>query len=953
MIITNRSKKGIRTLAATLAAVMAVALVPVCLPSYQVSAESNEAFSATDGEGYASYIAEFEDAHISGADIAVDVTAVTQTTETVGERPAITVKEGDTILFPVEVEESGLYYIFPDYYNGVPTGALQIGVTVDGKTPFDEASGIALGRQYADITGIVQDASGADIRPKSEATQVWLSAALQDSSGLFDPALAFYLEAGAHTIGITNLQGDLILGKLTLKTSVDLPKTYEEYRAHYDSLGTQEADGVLNNGMLTLQAENIYRKSDISLYPQSDVSSPMTTPFEYGKERLNAIGGTKWQVAHQWISWKVDVPQSGYYRLGLRFRQNVSKGLPVTRSLYIDGKVPFTEASKLTFAFDNSWQGSYLSIDDEPCLFYLPEGSVELRMEVTLGEAAPLIVRAMALVEELQSASRQLLTLLSTDPDLNRDYRIEEYMPEVIELFDRVSPQLSKLALDWEAVTGERDTLHAQIDQMVYLLENMTEDPAVIPKNFQYYRDSLSNLASQIIYSQQQPLMLDCLYVAEADTELPRVEVNFWERLVFSVKRFIYSYITDYDTIGSSGDYDKNIEVWLGNSVDGGRDQARILRQIINEDFSPLNDIAVELRLVPAGTIQTAMMSGRGPDVALQLGAGDPVEYAARNAVYDLSKFDGYEEIVKRFPKAALEGYTFNGGVYALPQAINYPVMIYRSDILEELGIDVNTLNSWDDIAGVMPTLQMHNIDIGLQATINTYYTFLYQMGGQVYTENRDATQMDERTNLDAFAKMMQYYTDEGLPYSFSFENRLRTGEMALGIVDIGTYNLLQISAPEIKGKWAMRTVPGIVGEDGTVNNAVPLSATGAVIMRSAEDKDSCWEFLCWLTDAEAQYQYGMELESTLGSGARYNTANLEAMELLPWKTAEVNSLKAQIDVSSGVIQVPGSYMVTRNIEFAIKNVYNTREDARQALRGYVEQMNTEIARKRRDLNLD
>ncbi len=212
---------------------------------------------------------------------------------------------------------------------------------------------------------------------------------------------------------------------------------------------------------------------------------------------------------------------------------------------------------------------------------------------------------------------------------------------------------------------------------------------------------------------------------------------------------------------------------------------------------------------------------------------------------------------------------------------------------------------------------------------------------------------MNERVNLDAFAEMMHYYTDEGLPYAFSFENRLRTGEMAFGIVDIATYNLLQISAPEIKGKWAVRTVPGMLGADGLVNRSVPLSATGAVIMSKAADPQSCWEFLCWLTEADTQYRYGMELESTLGSGARYNTANLAAMELLPWKTEELNELKSQIHATQGIIQVPGSYMVTRNIEFAIKNVYNNRSDARQVLRGYVEQMNTEIARKRRDLGLD
>lgn len=112
------------------------------------------------------------------------------------------------------------------------------------------------------------------------------------------------------------------------------------------------------------------------------------------------------------------------------------------------------EARSLTFTYDNQWQGTFLAINQEPCLFYLPAGSVEIRLEVTLGQAAPLIVRAQAQVDRLAAANRQLLTLLGTEPDLNRDYRIKEYMPEIPETFADVARQMDQLAEEWEAVAG-------------------------------------------------------------------------------------------------------------------------------------------------------------------------------------------------------------------------------------------------------------------------------------------------------------------------------------------------------------------------------------------------------------------------------------------------------------------------------------------------------------------
>ena len=48
-----------------------------------------------------------------------------------------------------------------------------------------------------------------------------------------------------------------------------------------------------------------------------------------------------------------------------------------------------------------------------------------------------------------------------------------------------------------------------------------------------------------------------------------------------------------------------------------------------------------------AGSVNALMLaisSGRAPDVALGVGASSPVEFAIREAVYDLSKFEDFKK---------------------------------------------------------------------------------------------------------------------------------------------------------------------------------------------------------------------------------------------------------------------------------------------------------------------
>ena len=56
--------------------------------------------------------------------------------------------------------------------------------------------------------------------------------------------------------------------------------------------------------------------------------------------------------------------------------------------------------------------------------------------------------------------------------------------------------------------------------------------------------------------------------------------------------------------------------------------------------------------------------------------------------------------------------FTFRDSVYALPQQQPFPMLFYRTDILEELGLEVP--QTWDDVFRLIPDLQKEHMNFGL-----------------------------------------------------------------------------------------------------------------------------------------------------------------------------------------------------------------------------------------------
>ena len=182
---------------------------------------------------------------------------------------------------------------------------------------------------------------------------------------------------------------------------------------------------------------------------------------------------------------------------------------------------------------------------------------------------------------------------------------------------------------------------------------------------------------------------------------------------------------------------DKSITVWITT----GRDQAQVLKSLIDETFTPESNISVKLRLVPGEYSLPATLAGEGPDVAMQIGEDVPVNYAMRKAAADLSVFPDFKEVASRFRESALRPYEYNNGIYALPEQQTFPMLFYRKDVLAEIGL--TPPQTWQDVYNMISVLQKHNMEFYLpidDVTNNaslvpnaTFSMLLYQNGGKFY----------------------------------------------------------------------------------------------------------------------------------------------------------------------------------------------------------------------------
>ncbi len=865
--------------------------------------------------------------------------------------------DGSAVTWKVTLEKAGLYNISIDYLTVESRGVdIERELSVNGAVPFSGASTLTFSRLWTDGGEVKKDNQGNDIRPTQVERFEWQTVSFRDSMGYVTDPYQFRFEAGENTITLKAVNEPMIIGRITL-----LPVADRISYTEYASL-SEGASGPAGDITVRIQGEDADLRSSPSLYARYDRSSPATEPYSVTNTILNYIGGDAWTHPNEWIQWSFEVPEDGYYHISVKARQMYQRGALSARTVYIDGEVPFDGLETVTFAYNTGWEMRTLGDENgTPYRFYLTKGTHTIRLEVTMGEMGTILKEVEDSIYRLNQIYRKILVLTGVNPDRYRDYNLKQVYPEVIEAMELESKRLYKIVDDTVAITGQKSDRIAVAQTLAVQLEQFVKNNYRITESFSNFKDNITSLGTAMQNMSESKLDVDMIVVTAENTAVPVVKEGFFRKIAHEIRSCVSSFFVDYNSLGNKYEEDDEdtIDIWIVT----GRDQSTILKSMVDEDFTGSRSIKANVKLVAADAILTAVVAGNGPDIVLSVDGWFAVNYAMRGAVEDLTQFPDFDEVVKDFCPSALTPLTYTGkdgrtGVYGLPETQTFSLLFYRKDVLEELGLKIP--ETWEELISELPTLQGNSLTVGIPfpdiavADISVFNSMIYQRGGEIYNDSKTRTLIDEESGVSAFKLYTSLFNNYGLPTVFDFVSRFRSGEMPLGVAAYSTYNTLMVSAPEIRGLWDFALFPGTLDENGNIDRTVQSGGVCCLMIATDDEKTkaNCWEFMKWWVSAESQVMFGREIESVLGSSARYATANTRALRQLAWSNAQLAILEEQMKNTKGFPEIAGGYSTTRHITNAIRKVINDKDDPRETLLNYARTINEEIEIKRREFGL-
>lgn len=855
-----------------------------------------------------------------------------------------------------DVPLTGLYNLGIEYYP-LPgkRASIQRYVQIDGAYPFIEARRLVFDRNWTDAHPPERDNQGNDIRPSQVEMPLWRFQIFRDAQEMYREPYLFYLEAGQHTVRMGVIREPIAIARISLFSPPDVP-SYAALRAQYEAQSLQPTHGI----MVTIQGEDAEFKSTPTL-TRNYSPNPSAYPPAEGNFRLNVLGGWRWMRAAESASWRFTVPETGLYKIGVKRWHGDWSKMPVYRSITIDGQYPFDEMREVAFPYDWYWRLDTLSDPQtgEPYLFYLTAGEHVLEMRSVVGPAAETVRVVEGVTREMSDLARRVILLTGSEPDPQMEWDMERDIPDLVPRLTAMADALQYEANRLVEIAGTRPTSADTLLEAASQLRNMAAKPDTVPNRLLQLSETQSMLGYWTIELQEGQFEVDSIVVASPDVQMPPGRASILAHWRLTLVNFFASFRKEYTVIGNVYDPERTedavvLEVWVARGVEWGK----IMKELLEETFTPQTGILVNLHVVPPGSMGAGDMSvlllaataGKAPDVACAVNPNLPVEFAIRNALVPLSQFEDYDEVATRFRPGALIPYTYRDQVYALPETQNFSMLFYRTDILDALGLQPP--QTWEELYDMMWVLQQNGLDFYYPPGAEGLTPFLFQHRGDYYTPDGLRSALDQTEGYLAFREWTELYTNYHIPKYADFFNRFKTGEIPIGIADYWTYVLLSTAARELMGRWRMVPIPGMDMPDGSINRSTGGSGNAVVIFRQSEHPREAWEFVKWWTETETQLRYGVELEALLGVEARWNTANVTALQGMAWPRPDIEAISEQWQWFRERPVVLGGYFTARHVANAWNRVVLQGANPREALEEAVRQINRELRKKQEEFGV-
>lgn len=840
----------------------------------------------------------------------IDSEGITMTEE------GIKIKVGYTATISFTLSEEGTYQILAQY--------LPVESNMFDNTILTEMNGVA----YRCLMPFLwEDVPSADNRDKY-GNEVVAEQRLVDSSSMsyFEDFNSFNrtpinydLKKGENTLTLTPENQSIIVSSIDImKLNPDI--SYSEYAKNHLDMQT-------GTDFIIVEGEDYRAKSD-SYIRGRNIKNTGVVPNDPYVKLINAVDDKSNKTVGQKILYEFDVKTPGIYYMAFKYCQPLKTGGAVYRTVEIDGKTPYEEARNI--AFSNTGMDKYenfiLGGKETPQGIWLEEGVHTLALKTTAAPIDQLYQEMLSIIDEINNTSLLIKKIKGSNSDStanidnNRTWNILQYIPNILEDLESWKNRISLVYKELGEISGSKPSYASDLVLAVQNLERLKAEPNKIPNRLALLSDEASSAAQLIglvlpkLY--EQNLSVDRIYIYGKE-QLPSPKSNFAKGLWNGLQEFVYSFSP---TMNETVDIKSNeaLTVWINKPTQ----YVEVLQELTDKDFSMETGINVKFSIMPdEKKIVLANSTGNNPDVALGLSYYRPVEFAMRGIAKNLLDYkDFIQWYSKEYNLESLVPVSYDGGIYGASESQDFQILFYRTDILEMLGLEVP--QTWDDVRAMMPTLHRNAMNFNLPLANNVGYKdfistspFIFQNGGDYYAQDGLTADLNNPATLKGLKEMIELYTIYGLTQNQpNFFNSFRSASIPIGISNFATYLQLQVSAPELAGRWDIALAPGTRQEDGTIARYQAADTTSAMIFKNSNMPEEAYQFLKWWLSSETQINYSNDLQRKFGNDFIWNTANHKAFEQMPYSRKHKDIILEQWTWQKEVSRHPASYILEREV---------------------------------------
>lgn len=315
-------------------------------------------------------------------------------------------------------------------------------------------------------------------------------------------------------------------------------------------------------------------------------------------------------------------------------------------------------------------------------------------------------------------------------------------------------------------------------------------------------------------------------------------------------------------------------------------------------EFEKLKGVKIHLQLVDARALQSRLQA------ALQVGAEVPdmVELLngsmgtfTRGPLEDVGFVDLTDRIKSsdlpdRIPSSRFSIWSSRGHIFALPHDLHPMVLAYRRDLIEQLGIDVNKLDTWDEFVRVgqeiakikdengLPRYYM----IDLPAGGDQLRQFLLQQGVSLFDEKGAVVFDSDMTAKTACWYARQVAGPNQIAFSAGWGQTLSKcmadGHALFYCTPDWRSHAFEQDVPSLSGKMALMPLPAWTKGGRRVST---WGGTGLAITKKAQK--------------EGKFELAWELANFLYYNTAYLGPRFAKMNILPpvkdaWSLPELNA---------------------------------------------------------------